>query len=425
MNKKALAFKFAGAFSYLETHITSNQSIMAIFFPLFGIFTSFILIYYLSSLNRSNLFLALFFLCCNLVVLVYYGLHFTKDLFWEGVSFVHWLPLSYLLGPLLFYYVKTTLSDSNKLQKWDWLHLLPALLTIINCLPFTTLPFDQKTAIAHEIVNITENYTLNFSFVSFEFILISRSIHLLIYALISIGYFYFHGRNTLIKFGRLPSNHAIIKRWMYLLCGIQIVIAINSIGHMTTLYGMNLSILGIPFAKIFTEKYYFGICGGGFFLQNIFLFLFPKILYGNISYTVEQGKENIIDEIKSSMPKRIKEAAGIHDIENTITTYLQGNPFIQKEFSLSQMSFDLKIPERSLSNYFNKDLAISFSEWRKNLRIDHVCKLIEAGESKNLTIEAIASNAGFASRSKFIDAFKERKGVTPSAFIKSLATIEA
>lgn len=398
---------------------------MAILFPLFGIFTSFILIYYLSSLNRSNIFLALFFLCCNLVVMVYYGLHFTKDIYWEGVSFVNWLPLSYLLGPLLFYYVKTTLADNNKLQKWDWLHLLPAILTVINCLPFTTLPFDQKARIAHEIVNITEDYRLNFLFVSFEFILFSRSAHLLIYALGSLAYFLIHTRITLKKFNHLPSNHMVLKKWFFLLCGIQIVIAVNSIGHMFTVYGYHFSILGIPSTEIFSEKYYFEICGGGFFIQNIFLFLFPKILYGNVSYTVEQGKDNIIDELKSSMPKKIKEAASIQDFEETIHEYLKASPFIHKEFSLSQMSFDLKIPERTLSIYFNKELNLTFSEWRKNLRIDHVCKMIEQGESKNLTIEAISSNAGFASRSKFIDAFKERKGVTPSAFIKSLATIEA
>jgi AraC-like DNA-binding protein len=353
---------------------------------------------------------------------VYYGLHFTKDIFWEGFCFVNWLPLSYLLGPLLFYYVKTTLADSNTLKKWDWLHLLPALLTIINCLPFTTLPFEQKAKIAHEIVNITENYSLNFYFASFEFILLSRSAHLLFYALFSLYYFYNHSNKTKAQFGKLPSNHNIIRRWMYLLCGIQIVIAINSIGHMSTLYDFHYSVFGIPAKQFFPEKNYFGICGGGFFLQNIFLFLFPKILYGNISYTIEKGKDNIIDEIKSSLPKKIREVAGPQDLEKTIEEYIVGNPFIQKEFSLSQMSFDLKIPERFLSNYFNSAQGITFSEWRKNIRIDHVCKLIEAGEAKNLTIEAIASNAGFASRSKFIDAFKERKGVTPSVFIKSIGT---
>jgi AraC-like DNA-binding protein len=398
---------------------------MAILFPLFGIFTSFILLYYLSSLNRSNIFLALFFLCCNLVVMVYYGLHFTKELFWEGVSFVHWLPLSYLLGPLLFFYVKTTLSDNNKLEKWDWLHLLPAAFIIINCLPFTTLPFDQKVNIAHEIVNVTENYALDFNFVSFEFILYSRSIHLLCYAVFSIGFFYVHSKKMLQENNSRSSNHSIISRWIYLLCFMQIIIAVNSIGHMSTLYGVQFSIFGIPSTIIFTEKYYFEICGGGFFLQNIFLFLFPKILYGNVSYRIEEGKNNIIEDLKSNLPKKQKENATIQDIELIIKAYLSDLPFTQKEFSLSQMSFDLKIPERFLSNYFNKELEITFSDWRKNLRIDHVCRLIEVGEAKNLTIEAIATNAGFASRSKFIDAFKERKGVTPSAFIKSIKTVEA
>ena len=395
---------------------------MAILFPLFGIFTSFILLYYLSSLNRSNIFLALFFLCCNLVVMVYYGLHFTKDLFWEGVSFVNWLPLSYLLGPLLFYYVKTTLADNSKLKKWDWLHLLPAAFIVINCLPFTTLPFDQKAQIAHEIVNVTEHYALDFNFVSFEFILYSRSIHLLGYAIFSIRLFYVHSKKMVQENNSRSSNHSVISRWIYLLCLMQIIIAVNSIGHMSTLYGVQFSIFGIPSTTIFTEKYYFEICGGGFFLQNLSLFLFPKILYGNVSYSIEEGKNTILDEIKSSLPKKQKETATVQDIELIIQSYLETLPFILKEFSLSQMSFDLKIPERFLSNYFNKELDITFSDWRKNLRIDHVCRLIEDGEAKNLTIEAIATNAGFASRSKFIDAFKERKGVTPSAFIKSIKT---
>lgn len=352
--------------------------------------------------------------------MVYYGLHFTKDIFWEGICFVNWLPLSYLLGPLLFYYVKTTLSDSNKLGKWDWLHLIPAFLIFINCLPFTTLPFEQKKQIAHEIVNVTENYSLHFNFVSFEFILLSRSVHLFIYSVVSSIYFHIHGKQTLRKFGRLPSNHSIIKRWLYLLCTIQIVISVNSIGHMSTLYNFQYAVFGIPAKEFFTEKIYFGICGGGFFLQNIFLFLFPKILYGNISYTVQQGKDTIIEEIKSNLPRKTKEISTLHDFEKSIDSYLITSPYTQKEFSLSQMSFDLKIPERVLSNYFNKELEITFSEWRKRLRIDYVCKLLDSGESNNLTIEAIANNAGFASRSKFIDAFKERKGITPSAYIKSI-----
>lgn len=218
----------------------------------------------------------------------------------------------------MFFYVKTTLADNNKLEKWDWLHLIPAVFIVINCLPFTTLPFDQKAQIAHEIVNVTENYSLDFNFVSFEFILYSRSIHLLCYAVFSVGYFYMHSKKIVKANSSRSSNHSIICRWLYLLCSMQIVIAINSIGQMSTLYGVEFNIFGISSTTIFTEKYYFEICGGGIFLQNIFLFLFPKILYGNMSYLIEEGKNNIIEDLKSNLPKKQKETATIQDIAQII-----------------------------------------------------------------------------------------------------------
>jgi AraC-like DNA-binding protein len=355
------------------------------------------------------------------VVLVYFGLHFSKNIFWEGFCFVNWLPLSYLMGPLLFFYVKTTISEQTKLNKWDWLHLLPAVLCFIATLPFTTLPFKEKMETAHRIVNITNDYRLNFFVIDFEFILISRSLHVIFYSILSYVYFKWSTNKTFKLNKTLPSNHKVLNKWFFILCFIQIVIASNTLGNMVVVvYGNNFSLFGLTGDKIFSDEHFFGLNGIGFFAQNFFLFLFPKILYGNVSYSAEVEKEGIIEEIKSNLPKKIKSSIQIDDFENILNAYLNEHPFVKKEFSLSQMSFDLKIPERFLSTYFNKELEITFSEWRKNLRIDYVCKLIEEGASKNLTIEAISANAGFASRSKFIDAFKERKGVTPSVFIKSL-----
>ncbi len=394
---------------------------MGIIFPLFGIFTSFLLIYYLSSLNRSNAFLALFFLCCNWVVLVYYGLHYTQNLFWEGLCFVHFLPLSYLLGPFLFFYVKTLVTDKRKLEKFDFIHLIPAAFIAINCLPFTTLPFDQKAKIAHEIINITEKYTLDFQFVSFEFILVSRSLHLLAYCLFSLIYFTVHSQRTKTKFGQLSTNHGILKRWIYLLCAIQFVISSNSVLHMLTVVGIYFDFQSDAYTQIFTSKqHYFAVAGGGFFLQNLFLFLFPKILYGNVSFIPDKASNNLIRDIRSNLPKKRNFVEINLEFEEELAAYLLSLPFTKKEFSIAQMSFDLKIPERTLSLYFNTSLGLSFSEWRKKIRIDYAIVMIDSGDSKKITIEAISSNAGFASRSKFIDAFKEQMGITPSAYIKSL-----
>ena len=393
---------------------------MEILAPIFGFFTSFILIYYLSALNRSNLFLALFFLCCNLIVLVYFGLHFSNNQFWEAIFFVHFLPLSYIIGPLLFVYVRTTISDNKQFKKTDWLHFIPAFLILIATLPYTSLPFHKKFEIAHQIVKITENYSLNFYFVSFEFILYSRSIHLIIYAIFSFFYFRYSTKKIINTYGIVPTNHLIINRWINILIIIQVLIAGNSLGHMTTLYH-KFSILGIKSTDLFSELYFFRICGGAFVIQNFILFLFPKILYGNISYQVLKENEGIIEEIKSSIAKKVTPSANFENLDITLNPYLATLPFVKKGFSLSQMSFDLKISERILSNYFNKELSKTFGEWKNDQRISYVCQILDEGKAKDITIEAISINAGFVSRSKFIDAFKERKGVTPSAYIKGIA----
>ena len=392
---------------------------MEILAPIFGFFTSFILIYYLSALNRSNIFLALFFLCCNLIVLVYFGLHFSNNQFWEAIFFVHFLPLSFIIGPLLFIYVRTTISDNKQFKKTDWLHLIPAVFILIATSPYTILPFDKKLQIAHQIVKITEDYSLNFYFVTFEFILYARSIHLIFYAIFSFFYFRNASKKIINKYGAVPTNHLIISRWINILIIIQVLIAGNSLGHMTTLYH-KFTFLGIQSTDLFSELYFFRICGGAFVIQNFILFLFPKILYGNISYEIQKEHEGIIEDIKSSIAKKDTPIPVSENFEMVLNPYLASLPFIKQGFSLSQMSFDLKISERVLSNYFNKVLSKTFGEWKNDQRINYVCQIIEAGKAKDITIEAISINAGFVSRSKFIDAFKERKGVTPSVYIKGL-----
>lgn len=386
--------------------------------PVFGLFTSFILLYYLSSLNRSNVFLALFFLCCNLVVLVYFGLHYSKVEFWEGFCFVHFLPLSFLLGPLLFFYVKYSVSERKEFRRIDTLHLLPAALVILACWPFTSLSFDVKTKMAHEIVNITEDYRLNFYWITFEQLLYGRSIHLIIYSILSIIYFVWNKKLVIKKYGMIPTNHYVIKRWFFTLAFLQILIASMSLGHMITLYTQPFAFLGISSIDLFSEEYFFRICGGGFFVQNFLLFLFPKILYGNISYSEVSEDVSTFQKLKSSISKPLKSVHGEMDFNSIILPYLAESPFVRKNFTLSQMSFDLKISERLLSIYFNNELKKTFGEWKNDKRIEYASQLIHEGTAKKLTIEAISTLSGFVSRSKFIDAFKARKGVTPSVYIK-------
>jgi AraC-like DNA-binding protein len=378
--------------------------------PFFGLFTSFILFYYRKDFNRSNLYLALFFLCSNLIVLVYFGLHFSKTPFWEGVFFVNFMPLSFVIGPLLFYYVKYAVADDKNISPKDYLHLIPALLVVIYSLPYTSLPFSKKIEIAHHIQAVTQDYDFTISFFSLKNMLFIRPFHLLLYCIISLVYFILDTKKRKAVYGQLPVNYSIIKNWIYILVGLQLFISLYCLLDSYADFILN------DYSGIINQENYFRFLGIAFFLQNILLFLYPKILFDTISYP-----DPTFAKTRPSQIKKGNSSDTNQNITLQLEKYMVMSPFILPGFNLSKMALDLQLSERVLSNYFNTELKISFSEWKNNQRIDYACKMITEGKADKLTVEGISLNVGFSSRSKFIDAFKERKGVVPSTYIKELS----
>jgi AraC-like DNA-binding protein len=383
------------------------QRFMEMLTPFFGIFTSFILFYYRKDFNRSNLYLALFFLCSNLIVLVYFGLHFSKIPFWEGVFFINFMPLSFVIGPLLFYYVKYAVAENKNITPKDYLHLFPAVVVILYSLPYTTLPFSKKVEIAHHIQAVTQDYDFSISFFSLKKMLFLRPLHLFIYCVLSWVYFKQANKKRLASVGVLPTHHSMIQKWIYSLIGLQLFIASYCLLDSYADFILN------DYQGIINQKNYFRFLGVAFSLQNVILFLFPKILFDSISYPDASLARNRAAQLKKGNAVEINQ-----NITTLLDNYMVTYPFILPGFNLSKMALDLQVSERILSNYFNTELKISFSEWKNNQRIDYACKLIEEGKATKLTVEGISQNVGFSSRSKFIDAFKERKGVVPSTYIK-------
>jgi len=382
---------------------------MEILILFFGGFTSFLLFFYRKAFNRSNLYLAQFFLCSNIIVLVYFGLHFSKIPFWEGVFFVNFMPLSFVIGPLLFFYVKYAVSENKNIKPIDWLHLIPALLVILISLPYTTLPFSKKIEIAHHIQSVTHDYDFKISCFSLKQMMFIRPFHLFLYCVISLIYFRQATRTRKTTFGILPSSHREMKKWIYSIVTLQLLISTYCLLDTYTGF-VTKNDLGI-----FTYDNYFRALGGLFFIQNSILFLFPKILFDTISYPDASLAKNTGVQLIKRNTNEINQ-----NINDLLEHYMIDIPFIRNDFSLSKMALDLKVSERVLSNYFKTELCITFSKWKNEQRIDYACVLIENGKVDKITVEGISLNVGFLSRSKFIDAFKDRKGMLPSAYIKQL-----
>jgi AraC-like DNA-binding protein len=79
------------------------------------------------------------------------------------------------------------------------------------------------------------------------------------------------------------------------------------------------------------------------------------------------------------------------------------------ERSLSELAATFHSTERTLSRRCQRDLGMSFAEWRQRLRVVKAMPRLAAGEK----VESIALDLGYASASAFIVMFRRMTGVTP------------
>lgn len=70
--------------------------------------------------------------------------------------------------------------------------------------------------------------------------------------------------------------------------------------------------------------------------------------------------------------------------------------------------------ERTLARLFERELGLSFGQWRQQMRLAHAAPLIARG----VPMSQVAEQLGYASQSAFSAMFKKTFGSTPTAFFK-------
>lgn len=84
--------------------------------------------------------------------------------------------------------------------------------------------------------------------------------------------------------------------------------------------------------------------------------------------------------------------------------------------SLAQWARLVHSTERTLSRRCQRELGMSFSQWRQRLRFLHAVSLLE----RQLSIKEIALELGYSSSSAFITMFQALAGTTPERYRKQL-----
>jgi AraC-like DNA-binding protein len=330
-----------------------------------------------------------------------------------AILLVNFTPFFLLTGPMLFFYVRGVLRDDYKFIKFDWLHFIPALILLINILPHLFSSYTYKLSFAERVLinpaEILNNINL---FVPSVVNFLLRPIIGLIYVGVCI-------RLMLLKFKfEKPENKQslLIYRWLSLLIFNTLLVYISFL--IFTIFSFQT--LDYKLAEV--RGYYFlNISLIGLVLFNTTLLFFPNILYG-------------LPQLDFLLPNRIKAAVSVSEpkksvksfeisegklqlLHEKIETYSLTKPYLNPEFSLSVMSANTDIPVHHLSYYFNEHLNINFNSWKNDHKINYVVEQIEKGNNELLTLDALAKQAGFVSRTTFLNAFKQKTGLTPSEYL--------
>ena len=392
---------------------------MLLFLSLIGIFLSLILLYFNARKYRSSIYLGAFFLTVSLYGFNQWVLLYSDSVLMVSLVYTHITFLFYLIGPMLYWYIRSVLTDKVNLQKKDILHLIPMLIYLLAAIPYIFGSYSHKVEVATSIVNVP-GYLGNFKVTilseifSVSSVYIFRPLLVWIYTVWSIALFI----RFLIKNDKtlVFSHQKFMTKWLFVLLGFQFVLITCHLLMLTETFLFDYDNL---FHTLNTLQFLSALAIAGLLISPFF---FPGILYGlprlpesAMELQANAETRKISDDAKKMSPNF--EADYMQLIELKAESCMkEQQPYLNTEFNLNQFSVLLQIPAHHVTYFFREVKKQSFSDFRNKFRVNHAKILILEPKSANLTLEAIGLQSGFATRNTFFTAFKKTEGISPSAF---------
>ncbi len=100
----------------------------------------------------------------------------------------------------------------------------------------------------------------------------------------------------------------------------------------------------------------------------------------------------------------------------------ENNFFRVSGFSVIDLANKLNIPKSHLTYVFKYHSKLSFSDFKKKVRINDCINLVQSNYLKQNTFESLAKEVGFATYNTFFISFKEVTGKAPNQYISDLQT---
>ena len=133
-----------------------------------------------------------------------------------------------------------------------------------------------------------------------------------------------------------------------------------------------------------------------------------------------QGKvlaeKEIPEQIDVEKEGLIDEHLMLEIVNNLEKVMKEDKPYLNKNLSLNLLADKLNSRTHIVSYVINSHYNVNFYNYINNFRFDYCKALIKNPKKQHLSIEGIALEGGFGSKSTFNTLFKKQSGMTPTQY---------
>ncbi len=336
----------------------------------------------------------------GMAILLAYGEIYNRSMGYPISWLVHLSPpIILLMGPALWFYIKSLTMQKFRFQAEYLLHFLPFLFVFaMFYFSIWQLPVEERVAIEQ---SKSFRYTYIFPVSVF---LIAASTQ---------GY-YWWGWWMIKKYKqRLSQYFSSIQKFDLKWMSFLLIAAIVFHAGISLLYILDYFLNLMPYDTLQIIGYSFA---------SIFIFVIGF-------YGIKQGSVFTERSVRVNLDQKQEERLKLQNLsreEKVFVDYLidfmkREKPYLNPEITLADLSQQLQKPADFLSGILNARLNKSFYDFINYYRIMEFKAQVLKADFTQFSILGVAFECGFNSKAAFYRAFRKNEGITPGAYISEVS----
>ncbi|MCZ4409024.1 AraC family transcriptional regulator [Cryomorphaceae bacterium 1068] len=368
--------------------------------------------------NKASKWLSLLLFLCTMYITPYmlgYANWYSGGVTREILFFVPFMQV-FLIGPVVFFYMKSLLDSGFRLSQREFLHFLPAVLYGV----YSLVVFVTDKLILDEFYFYADGRDKDLA----NWYQASGLFSMAIYLILSLKYYTDYKKRI---FNEVSYADTILFQWI----------------RNFTIAFLGILILRVLFFIINPD---WGEFGSQFWYYLSFSFIFSYVAiagYTNVvKYTtlseigqsgfnkyqkveqkeVEQDDKSQPDSslLKETKPNQLDEARIVE--WKTKLQHLMGENRLYENprLTLTDVAQELGTTSKLISTVVNQGFRMNFNDYVNQFRVEAVQQRLKAGEHISKTLLGVALECGFNSKATFNRAFKKNTSISPKDFLESL-----